>query len=281
VIALLAWCASAAAQQQVHITSRMMYLEVDPGEDGEFQFVDETVFSHEAMLIGGSMLAGIEGDMAEGQGRVDLRTGELGASAAIQNASYPSGWSSATASSSVEMRDTLLITTPPGNYPDGVPVIIPYQITGVLQADLQNPLGGPVTGFNMLAAVRMALGITTFEDIVDLVSAPSVVTVNRQGELRTTIEPFFSYTEKVTEMGMAAYIDAQAETAGVDPDPLAASGIDLGVYYDHTVTLGPLQVPEGVTWTSESGFFLAGEPVPEPAGLGLMAALVLLRRKRR
>ncbi len=280
-IAVLAWCASAAVAETTHVTSRMMYLEVDPGPDGEIQFIDEMEFSQEPTLVGDGTLAGVEGDIAEGYGLVDLRTAEMGAYAAIENAAYPGGWSRVTASSFVEMRDKLLITTPPGNYPEGVDVVIPYTITGLVEALLQDPGGPPVTGFALLAEVRLALGITTFQDIVDLVEAPGGRTVNTQGELRTTIEPFFSYTEKVTEFDMSASIQADAETAGVNPDPLAMSGIHLGVHYHHTVTLGPVQVPEGVTWTSESGHFLAGEPVHEPAGLGLIAALLLLRRRRR
>ena len=278
-VVVLALCAPAPAQD--HVTSRIMYLELDPGEDGVAQIIDEMEFSQEPTLVGDGMLSGADGDVAEAYGLVDLRTAEMGAYAAIENAPYPSGWSRAAASSRVEMRDKLFITTPPGDYPEGVDVLIPYTITGLLQAFLQDPGGAPVTGFALLAEVRLALGITTFQDIVDLVEAPGGRTVNTQGELRATIEPFSSFGEKVTEFDMSAYIQADAETAGIDPSPVLLSGVQLGVRYHHTVTLGPLQVPEGVTWMSESGMFQTGKPIPEPAGLGLIGLAMLAVRKRR
>ena len=281
VVALLAWCASAAAQEPVHVTARIMYLEVDPGLDGDLQFLDETVFSQEPALVGDGMLAGLEGDTAEGQGRVDLRTGELGASAAIRNALYPGGWSRTTASSMVEMRVKLLVATPPGNHPLGFDIGLPYNISGLLQADLQNLLGGSVSGLYMSAEGRLALGLTTFQDIVDLVTAPDAATMNRQGELRVTITPPFSTTPTVTELNVSAFLQTDVETAGIDPSPLLLSGVTLGVDINRTVTLGPLQVPDGVTWTSESGMFLTGPPIPEPGALGLTGlALLGLRRRR-
>ena len=278
--ALLALCASAVAQD--HVTARIMFLEIDPGPDGEYQIIDEMEFSQEPTLVGDGMLSAADGDLAEAYGLVDLRTAEMGAYAAIRNTPYPSGWSRAAASSFVEMREKLLITTPPGNYPEGVDVVIPYTITGLVEALLQDPGGSPVTGFALLAEVRLALGITTFQDIVDLVEAPGGRTVNTQGELRTTITPPYSLTETITELDLSASLQADAETAGINPDPVLLSGVTLGVHYHHTLTLGPVQVPEGVTWTSESGEFLTGPVIPEPGELGLIGlAMMALKARRR
>lgn len=282
VIALLAWCAPAAAQEPVHITSRIIYLEVDPTPDGEFQFFDETVFSQEPMLFGDGMLAGLGGDTAQGQWRADMRTGKLGASVEASNALYPGTWSRSTGSLSVGLRDTLRIITPAGDYPDGFDIALPYTITGSLQADLQNPLGPVVSGLYMSAAIRLKLGLSTHEETVDLISAPNVLAIDNEGELKVTLNLPYSAVPQVTEVDVSASIQVDAEMSGINPDPVLLSGLTLGVDLNQTVTLGPLQVPENCSWTSESGQFLAGLPVPEPGGLGLVGVvLVALRRRRR
>ena len=68
---------------------------------------------------------------------------------------------------------------------------------------------------------------------------------------------------------------------------LAEAGSWADVDFSNTGQFLSLDVPDGVTWTSESGVFLddvpAVNPVPEPASmilvsLGLMTSLVKLRR---
>lgn len=233
----------------------------------------------QVMLDGTSSTSGAfsqsgTGTYAAVQYYADLATGKLGAYA------YASGTDDYTATGrvkNIQFTDYLTFVVPSGTYTNDVTVTLSGMVSGSLESSLY--------------AGAQAKYYVQFNDWDDRLIEISVFT---GGEI--TVNDFFSIPQTLVSAGTTLTSPLEkrihltgrlnhvwtwtiGETTG-RPGPYSA---DAEVDFFNTLSFTNLSVPEGVTWTSDSGVFLTAASVPEPATLlflGLSLLGVAVGRKK-
>jgi hypothetical protein len=183
----------------------------------------------------------------------------------------------ASASSRVEIFDRLTFTIPAGEYPD--------DIYAVLHGDYDGYLGAAGNyGTSVSQTIEVYLGYERFyEYILDHGDEGNDGFYSDEFTLSTKLLNGGQVlaTPLETPRQVSAYLYTVANTPGYVEDSAEIADSDFA----STLRILSIEVPEGVTWTSSSGVFLAA---PEPgrgslllAGFGALIVLARVPRARR
>ena len=214
---------------------------------------------------------GPTGNRGEGRYYADLATGSLGASAYAQNSTVPLydyygnfvGYDHPEASgeASVGMSDRLHFTIPKGTYTSDLTITLYGQATGAvtttqygtalgsLYAYLYGAYGGGGTAqWPATPSEGTAMGNQTIP--VDMPFALSAV-ILPAGTYTTDMA---SYAVVHLSIGQQASLQASAPASPGEQNPAISTA---SANFLNGLRVTALQVPEGVTWTSDSGVFLS------------------------
>jgi len=168
--------------------------------------------------------------------------------------------------------DLLTFVIPAGTYDTDLNVTLTGNISGTLSAS-----GDTVFTFSQVDFNASLTALDGFSFSARTEESPGTQ-FDQDFKITTTLVPagttVFSTQEQT--LGLAAQLRTEARAAETAP----ASGSASAEFYN-TVRFLSLDVPSGITWTSESGQFLV--PVPAAAwlfGSGLIGIIGLARRKK-
>ncbi len=154
--------------------------------------------------------------------------------------------------SRAQVRDTLTFVVAPGHYADGAVVTVSGRLSGWLEGI------GSYPGTHGKVNCQASFLGKEFEFVSDL-----NLVVNEYFQLGAPLINPGSTIENPLEIQAVIYASLYSE-AQVKPSEVSTALSDFG----GTFQFSELKVPDGVTWTSESGLFLT---VPEPSTLVLLS----------
>jgi hypothetical protein len=211
---------------------------------------------------------GRHGQWSVARYHVDLASGQIGTYVLGYNPPkegvVPEG---AGGQAKVGCVDTLRFTVPAGHYPSGLVATLRGRLSGYLAA-----VGRTGTDFSYASQYALVVfqgaGSPPGSDYrwaynVSVLPEQAPRTVSEAFVLSTWLAiPGDNYTlPRTRQVSFAASLEAQASAVGWTAPGQEAKGIsDFG----GSLRLLAVESPPGVTWTSDSGVFLAGRPGPAP-----------------
>jgi hypothetical protein len=211
---------------------------------------------------------GRHGELSVARYHADLASGRMGTY--VRGYKPPTDYylpTGAGGQAEVTCMDTLRFTVPAGYYPSGLVAILRGRLTGSLKA--VGRTGGDFSHASQFASVVFqGAGSPPGSDYrwaynMSVLPEQSPQVVSETFVLSTWLAlPGDNYTlPRKRQVSFAARLQATASAVGWTVPGQEAEGIsDFG----GSVQLLAVEVPPGVTWTSDSGVFLAGRPGPGP-----------------
>lgn len=227
----------------------------------------------------GETLADSQGDSGpEGQDAFAAYEGQLstGSLGAVASGSKPAlaQIGGAGGEASLTLKDTLVFTVPPGDYPVDVYATITGSVEGTVSSEGTFTFGSAFSGLRTTFLFNAGSSFEPEDEFHEYAFRSVGGVATEEGEadftLRTLIAPAGIYgTPRNTAavVGATLFVEASAVSSGVFDQATSASADFLD-----TASFLEIEVPPGVTWTSVSGVFL---PEPAPVALLLVGAAVL------
>jgi hypothetical protein len=225
----------------------------------------DTVSHTTSGLSDSASVTGTFGDFAEGAYFVDLATASLGVYAyAYSDFDVGSQAGGGTSEIITSFNETLTFTIAPGDYTNDLTVTLDGHLDGLIASYAENDKYYP-TAYQTWS---FQMGNDTYNNGAE----PCTHSIDTDFFLTSTILAAGNYTtERSVELSVAASLHS---VAGAPTQEGTEAWAEVDFY--NTGRFYGMNVPDGVTWTSESGVFLSDAsypgtiPVPEPATIFLV-----------
>ncbi len=251
---------------------------------GPYSFATRYTPQSQTCFLSDDMVAsGAAGSLGESHIYADLAAGSLGASVYARGGHIPpGGYFYGEGTGYVGMMDTLNFTVQPGSYTSDLEFTIYGVATGVISTTLDGQAGGSFSA-TLSSAYNYENAVGAWK-----ITEPQTIMIDEPFSLSVLLfpggvydSPIVSKAEVSLSLGNPAGLIASANWSNAEM---------AGLYLWDTLEITAMDVPDGVTWTSDSGVFMSEPPIPvaEPAtvlllgsGLIALAGFRLRARARR